>query len=340
VTETTVNAAPASAASGRLPLTERVLDWLGEPEWAWIALWTCVAFIRPVVLFVALTGVGRQLSADQWIRVLVTQSSFAWATLVGLFGVRYLSRGATALAADLATLAPGQSLAALFPGMASTLGPLALAVAIVVVPSFLTSWQVWAPVAALSDLPLLLVNSIPSMTFVWTYLVLLAGLDRLGRARLSLDPFPQDRSLGLGPVGALGLNGFWLVLLAAIPLIIVGSADLPTVVLSLGVIAASVALFFLSMYRIHRQMVDAKQRYVALARAIYNEAYEPIRAKPSLKSLETRASVFGAAQALVERAEKILEWPVDERATTWVVVVITGVTTGLIVRLVLTLAGI
>jgi hypothetical protein len=94
------------------------------------------------------------------------------------------------------------------------------------------------------------------------------------------------------------------------------------------------------MYRIHRQMVDAKRGYVALARGMYSEAYEPIRAKPSLKVLETRSTVLGVAQSLVERAEKILEWPVDERATTWVVVVLTGVTTGLIVRLVLTVAGI
>ena len=38
------------------------------------------------------------------------------------------------------------------------------------------------------------------MSFVWTYLALLLGLDRLGQERLSLDPFPQDTSLGLGAV--------------------------------------------------------------------------------------------------------------------------------------------
>jgi hypothetical protein len=342
---TEVDATKAKAAEAAAPepltepLTERILDWLGEPKWAWILVWTAVSFLRPVILFVALSGGGRHLSSDEWIRVLVIQASFAWVTLVGFFGVRYIWRGVRGLAADLATLAPGESVARLFAGMASTFGPILLTVAIVVVPSFVSSWQHWGAVAALSDLPLVFINSLPSMTFIWMYLVLLTGFQRLGHARLSLDSFPEDRSLGLGPVGSLALNGFWLVLVAAIPLIIVGSADLPTVVLSLGVIAASVALFFLSMYRIHRQMVDTKRGYLSLARGIYGEAYKPVRTKPSLKALQDQAPVLNVAQALVERAEHILEWPIDERATAWVVVVITGVVTSLIVRLVLALAG-
>jgi hypothetical protein len=223
--------------------------------------------------------------------------------------------------------------------MSSTVGPLGLATAIVVVPSFMSSFQHWGAAAALGDLPLVIVNSLPSMTFVWTYLVLLAGLNRLGRARLSLDPFPEDRSLGLGAVGSLALTGFWLVLLAAVPLAIVGRADLPTVVLSVAVIVATVGVFFLSMFRVHRQMSAAKQRYVAISRALFREAYEPVRAEPSLNVLEAQSSALRVAQSLVERAEHVQEWPIDERATAWVAVVITGVVTSLIVRLVLTAAG-
>jgi hypothetical protein len=335
VTET----ATATATPSREPLTERILEWLGEPEWVWITVWTAVSFVRPVVVFASLTASDRHLSPGVWLTVAGSQAVVAWTTLVGFWGARRIWRGARELAPELATLAPGDARREFFPGMGSTFGPLALTIGIVVVPSFTSSWSAWGLITALADLPLAFVNALPSMTFLWTYLVALAGLHRLGAARLSLDPFPQDRSLGLGPVGSLALNGFWLVLVAAIPLIIVGSADLPTVLLSLGVIAASVALFFLSMFRLHRQMVVAKRRYVSLARGIYDEAYAPVRAKPTLKELEAHGSALGAAQSLVERAERILEWPIDERATAWVVVVITGVTTGLIVRLVLTAAG-
>jgi hypothetical protein len=328
-----------AASTSREPLTERILHWLGEPEWVWILLWTGVSFVRPAILYFAFTASGRPIGIDEFTLVLISQLVFAWLTLVGFWGVRRISRGARALAPGLATIARADA-AHEFPGMASTLGPLVLTLGVVVVPSFVSSWQDGGPVVALSDLPLVVVNALPIMTFVWTYLVLLTGLHRLGRARLSLDVFPEDRSLGLAPVGSLALTGFWLLLAAAVPLIIVGSADLPTVVLSLGVIATSVALFFLSMFRVHRQMVEAKRRYVTLARTMYRDAYAPVRSKPTLKSLEAQASALRVAQALVERAEKILEWPIDERATTLVVVVITGVATGLTVRLVLTVAGI
>jgi hypothetical protein len=336
VTATRIDATATAAGE---PLTERILDWLGEPEWVWILLWTGVSLVRPLMLFVALSSSGRQLSSSEWIVIVTTQGSIAWVTLVGFWGVRRISRGARALAPELASLARADVPSEFFPGMPSTLGPITLTVAIVVVPSFASALQHWGPVAALSDLPLVFVNSLPSMTFVWTYVVLLAGLHRLGRARLSLDPFPEDRSLGLGPVGALALTGFWLVLAAAVPLAVVGSADLPTVILSVGVIVATVALFFLSMFRVHRQMAEAKKRYVTLARRLYREAYEPVRAKPMLKSLQAQAPALGVAQDLVERAEHVQEWPIDERATAWVAVVVTGVVTSLIVRVVLAAAG-
>jgi hypothetical protein len=332
----------ATAATGpREPLTERILATLGEPQWLWILVWTGVSLIRPVVLSFAVNASGRQLSQTEWLAILSSQIAIGWVTLVGFLGVRRISRGARALAPELASLAgtetgPG---AQSFRGMSSTVGPLALAAAIVVVPSFASTFQHWGTGAALGDLPLVIVNALPSMTFVWTYLVLLASLDRLGRARLSLDPFPEDRSLGLGAVGSLALTGFWLVLAAAVPLAIVGQADVPTVALSVGVIVATVAVFFLSMFRVHRQMAAAKERYVAIARALYREAYEPVRTKPSLKALQAQAPALDVAQALVERAEDVQEWPIDERATAWVAVVITGVVTSLLVRLVLTAAG-
>jgi hypothetical protein len=64
-----------------------------------------------------------------------------------------------------------------------------------------------------------------------------------------------------------------------------------------------------------------------------------VRAKPSLKTLQAQAPTLQVAQAMLERAERIQEWPIDERATAWVVVVVTGVITSLLVRLVLAAAG-
>jgi len=337
VTEIGVGAARARASE---PLTDRILGSLGGPEWLWIALWTGISFVRPVVLFAALSVSGRSVTTVDWIDVLGTQAVMAWITIVGFWGARRISRGARDLAPQLASIAPSETTTGIFPGMTSTAGPVTLAIAIAVVPSVVSSWQRFGPVAALADLPFVLVNALPTMTLIWTYLVMLAGLHTLGRERLSLDPFPEDRSLGLRPVGSLALAGFWLILAIAVPIIFVFSADLPTVLVSLVVIGASVGLFFLSMFRVHRQMVESRHRYLSITRAIYREAYEPVRANPSLGSLEARATALSVAQGLVERAESVLEWPIDERATAVVAVVVTGVVTSLIVRLVLIAAGV
>jgi len=44
-------------------------------------------------------------------------------------------------------------------------------------------------------------------------------------------------------------------------------------------------------------------------------------------------------RALMTRSEKILEWPIDERMVAWITVVVTGVATGLVVRLIVQAIG-
>jgi hypothetical protein len=54
-----------------------------------------------------------------------------------------------------------------------------------------------------------------------------------------------------------------------------------------------------------------------------------------LATLQSSWSTLSAAQSMAERADKLLEWPIDERMVTWMTVVVTGVVTSLIVRFVL-----
>lgn len=308
-----------------LPLTVRVLNRLGPPTWLWILFWSSIALIRPGVLYAALSLSGQQSLAREVVNVLPSQLVLAYITVVSLWATGRLVMGARKLAPEMAAMAGPANNPDFFPGLGSMVGPLVLLAAITTV-SALAELR-WGTTAVLADLPLMIVNILPITVFVWTYLALLAGLDRLGRVRLQLDPFPQDRSLGLSAVGSLALSGFWLLLLAAIPLIIVASDNATTVGISLTVIAASVALFFLSMVRLHGQMAAMKTNHLESARRLYSEAYAPVRAKPSLKSLEARAPTLQVAQAMLERA------------TAWVVVVVTGVITSLLVRLVLAAAG-
>jgi hypothetical protein len=334
---TAVGTLTAAVEPGQ-PITERVLDWIGGPRWLWILLWAAIALVRPLILLLSLAASGQTLDASGWIKVLVPQAVLGYVTLVSLVGTARIFRGARALASDLAALAHLEDGTTFFPLMASVAGPIALLL-IVSVVSFAAAVRLWGAVSGVADLPLLIANTLPITVFVWTYLALLAGINALGRFRLALDPFPQDRSLGLGPVGSLALTGFWLVLAAAIPLIVVTADNVATVAMSLAVVGVSTALFFLSMFRLHRQMGEAKARYLKLTRDIYGDAWAPVRLKPTLKALQGQGPVLAVAQALVDRAERVQEWPIDERATAWVAVVVTGVVTSLIVRLVLVAAG-
>ena len=223
-------------------------------------------------------------------------------------------------------------------GKATLAVPILLSAAITILNTS-SSWVRFGPLPAIAVLPFLAISLLPIMTFVWTYLQLLLGLDRLGRARLALDLFPQDRSLGLSAVGSLAFDGFVLLFAGAIPIFVTTSANISTVIASLALVGVTTTMFFLSMWRVHHQMAAAKEAHVVQTRALFAEAYAPLRATPTVEALATQAPALSAAQSIVERAERILEWPVDEAMTASVAIIVIGVVTSLVGRLVLGAAG-
>ena len=325
-----VSGPPSSAPSERLPLTERVLHRLGEPRWLWIGLWASTAIIAPCVLLGVLSIQGELSRVASVQDLLVAQAVIVYVVVVCIWGVGRLSRNLLALEPDLVRLTNSVLPRDALSGFTTTLPPIVLAVVFEAVNTAGT-WSRYGAAAALAVLPLLTLSLLPIMTFVWTYLQLLLGLDRLGRARLTLDLFPQDRSLGLGPVGAVAFNGFLIVWAIVIP-ILIGNQNLPTLAVSVGIVGILVALFFLSMWRLHRQMSAAKARYIAQTRDLFAQAYEPVRRSNSLDALQAQAPLLGPGQALEERAERILEWPIDEGMTARIAIILTGITTGLLLR--------
>jgi hypothetical protein len=53
----------------------------------------------------------------------------------------------------------------------------------------------------------------------------------------------------------------------------------------MSVLGIGLALFFLSLFRLHRQMVAVKATELALARELYAQAYKPLRSSPTLEVL-------------------------------------------------------
>jgi hypothetical protein len=174
-------------------------------------------------------------------------------------------------------------------------------------------------------------------TFLWTYVSLQLGLDRLGREHLLPDAPRVDPTLGLQPLGGVAFMGLWMLLAWLVPVLLTGLPDVVGVAIGAALLAAAVGAFFVSLRRLHRQMVAVKTSELATARDLYAQAYEPVRTAPTLEALERQHSLLGAADALEKRALAIHEWPIDEGTLARLITIATSVVAVIIARLILDL---
>jgi hypothetical protein len=217
--------------------------------------------------------------------------------------------------------------------MNNVAGPLLLSVAAATVFGVSTAYsEGWSP-GLLRAATWLLVG-IPLWTFLWVYVALQLGLDRLGREHLVPDAVNVDPGLGLRP-GRSGAHGSVDVARMARPTRSHGLArhhrrrdrDL--------VLAVALSAFFLSLFRLHRQMVEVKKDELSIARELYAEAYEPVRSTKTLEALDRQRALLGAADALEKRAQDIHEWPIDEGTLARVLTIATSVVAMAVARLIL-----
>lgn len=321
-----------------VPLTERILTWLPGPRLAWVAAWAAVPWLNLAVILV--------VDGDEWAGTAVpmgevlNRTAVSFAVLLSLFGAARITDELRALRLDLVKVVEQEEpdVERLFRGLDSTLAPLLLTAATVVVLP-LDEAVGGEPVAALIQATTWLVLGIPLWTAVWVYLTLQRGLNRLGRGHLTLEAYHGDRSLGLRPVGRLAFTGFWMLFGTVGPLVITGISDVPGAVVGIGVLVAGVGLFFLSLRRLNRQMVAVKQRELERAVDLYRQAYQPVRDEPTLEVLQRQTALLSAAEALEKRAERIQEWPFDEATFARVVTIASSVAAVVIGRIILDPVG-
>ena len=341
---TGLQAAPQTASEARsggplelgTPITELLLHRLPGPRWALIILWAVAVLMTPFVLAGAKWLTGSSSDIDG-VGELAAQGVLTYVVAVLLVGVARLVDQASALRPDIQRLTNDKTEISDAASRWSVAGPVVLTVVVVLVASW-NSWSVNGVLPTMVVLPFVALAVLPVMTFVWTYVRLLIGLDQLGGARLALEPFPQDRSLGLGAVGSLAFRGFVLLVAAAVPTLLATTRNPTTFVIALAILGVNIPIFFGSMWRLHRQMSGAKARYVNDARALYAAAYEPLRTDASLSVLSTQAQVLDAARAIEERAEHIEVWPIDEWLIAIIGFIVAGVTSGVVVRFIVAAA--
>ena len=318
------------------PLTERILDRLPGPRPLWVAVWVGVPAVNAAVNVLLETGERSAVWEQDGTLVALNYVALSFAVAMTLWGSRRIAE-------RLDSLRVGSSPAAREPRRTfrmvnATGAPLMLATA--TAGSFAAAAFVRGDIAAgLLRGATWLVLGVALWTFLWTYVFLQLGLDRIGRERLAPDAARVDPSLGLRPVGDVAFVGLWMLLVWLVPVLLTGLTDVVGVVLGLLVLAAGLCAFFLSLFRLHRQMVEVKARELAAARRLYAEAYEPVRLDPTLDALERQRSLLGAADALEKRAAAIHEWPIDEGTFARVLTITTSVVAMTVARLILNPLG-
>lgn len=322
--------APARETHALRPLSERVLATLPGSRLVWIGCWALVPWLNAAANLVL--GSSRSAVWEQSrVLVVLNYAALSLAMVMTLWGAGRIARrlealrGATSFDADPS---------AVFRRMNGVAAPVAGAAATAVafgITAYVRDGWASAFVRGITWFVL----GIAIWSFLWTYASLQLGLHRLGRSRPAPDAARADPALGLRPLGDVAFMGLWMLLAWLVPVLLTGLPDVVGVVVGIVLLAGGLAAFFLSLFRLHLQMVEIKENELRLARELYAEAYEPVRAARTLEALEEQRGLLGAADALERRANAIHEWPIDEGTLARVLTIVTSVVAAAIGRLIL-----
>lgn len=318
-----------------LPLTERILARLPGPRALWLVAWTALPFVYlalPLTFNLARSDTGGARVGSEALIAAV----YVYAVALSLWAARRMARDAASVEQRLAALRPG---GAAFREAGSRAAPLVMTVVTSVVG--VTAAWLTAPSATpllLAPLPFLI--NLPLMTALWTYLAVLIGLDRLGRRKLHLDDaFPADTVLGLSPIGTLAFRVFLIFVAGFIPVLVVSFVNPAYLILDLVLFAPGVALFVLSLYRLHRQMLATRRRHVERARALYVAAHGPHWESGDLTGVRRDAGLLLAVAEMERRASSISTWPFPPSMSAVILTLIVGLSVTLTGRLITFAAG-
>jgi hypothetical protein len=317
------------------PLTERVLSRLPGPRFFWIVVWALVPWIHALVTLM-LQATGHLPPWNDVISQLLNRAGFSLSILLSLWGAGKIGRGIKSLKLDLlGLLTEKDDPSEPFRGMESAAAPTLLTVGTVIAFAGQSVIQHGSWLRGVITATAWLLAGIAVWTFVWVYLNLQFGLNRLGRFPLSLRVYPADRSLGLRPLGRLAFTGFWTFIVLLSSLVLSAAANQLGLVIGMLVLLFGVGLFFLSLRRLNRQMVAVKQREIARAQHLYAQAFEPVQEAGTLEALQRQSGALSAAEAMEKRAERIQEWPFDEATFARVVTISSTVIAAIIARVLL-----
>lgn len=152
--------------------------------------------------------------------------------------------------------------------------------------------------------------------FVWCYLRALIGLARMAAAPLDLLASHRDLWLGARPLGSLALSlaiVYAVGLALGLSIVVSGPAGNLTIPVLALLFAFGIALFFLPLRSVHRQMAAEKARERAwleerLASTVAVSRHQP---QPGQKDRATALLETMALQVAERHVTAIRTWPID-----------------------------
>jgi hypothetical protein len=317
-----------------LPLTERILTRLPGPRYLWVALWAALPFAY--LALPATFNLSQNEFGGTTPEALVA-AVYAYVVALALWATRKMARDAAGVERRLTALRPGRGA---FREIGNAAVPLGLTLATSTV-SVITAAVVLDSWVAVALFPLPFIVNLPLMTALWTYLAVLIGLDRLGRRKLDLDDaFPADPLLGLGPVGSLAFSVFLIFVAGFVPVLLVSFVNPTFLILDLVLFVPGVVLFFLSLYRLHRQMSETRSRHVRRARGLYMRAQVPLWESGDLEAWRRESGLLQAVGEIERRASSISTWPFSSSVSATILALSVGLGVTLIGRSITLLIGV
>ena len=201
-------------------LLERVPQRLPGPRTVWAVVLGLVPLAAAFIPHAYVDTVGEASLGKRVVAGIV----FGYAVALSVVAVGYFHRRIAEVEESPVGLGAPDPDDMPFSRFENVFGPLLLTTIFVVATTIRT-----ATLADLSTaliwLPISVVTNVPLMSAFWMYVVLLLGLARLGRRKLSLGAFPEDPSLGLAAVGRLAYTAFWIYTAASVPILFVNAGD-------------------------------------------------------------------------------------------------------------------
>ena len=315
-----------------LPFSERAFLRLPGPWLAWAVLWSALG---PFGIALA-----QRLKAIPFSEHPAALTTWGLLVLAGILIARSLSQDVADLRSTLERLTGKIGDAALepFAGLGNVTGP-ALIAAALAAAYLLQSIRRELFGVTIVTVGLTYVTNLGLSQGLWAMVVVLRGLNTLGKARLTLLPFDVDRSLGLHPLGQLAFKVFLTALAIAAPAILVTSTTPIRLASNVLVLFAIVAVFFLSMYRLHQHLVSEKRKLRVWSGQMTAVAVAPLKRELTPECFQAHALGVLAADTIARQVGAVQEWPVDERVFRIVAAITTSVAAAVCARLLLTRIG-